>query len=94
MGRYKSVLKARADAREFPHQVDVPVPPMGLGSLRDEIERWLHSALGTEWRHHGAGNGAAHVARFMFRTRKDAELFETAWRKHILAPASRGKYLK
>lgn len=80
MGRYKSVLTAEADAKAFPHHVDVPVPPAGLGKQIDIIKSWLSQALGAEWRHHGSGRGSSHVARFMFRSRTDAELFEVAWK--------------
>ena len=80
MGRYKSLLMAEKDARAFPHHVEVPVPPMGLGKQVDLIETWLRQTLGDEWRHHGSGGGRNHVARFMFRSRMDAELFEAAWK--------------
>lgn len=80
MGRYKSVLMAEKDAKDFPYHVDVPVPPMGLGKQMDVIEAWLRQVMGAEWREHGAGGGHNHVARYMFRTRMDAERFEAAWR--------------
>lgn len=79
MGRYKSVLMAQRDAREYPYHVDMPVPPMGLGKQMDAIESWLRGALGDNWRKHGAGVGSAHVARYMFRSRTEADLFEAAW---------------
>ena len=78
MGRYKSMLMAEKDARAFPYHVDIPVPPMGLGKQLDLMEDWLRQTLGAEWRHHGSGGGRNHVARFMFRSRMDAELFEAA----------------
>lgn len=36
MGRYKSVLMAEQDARDFPHHVLVPVPPNGLGKANSQ----------------------------------------------------------
>ena len=35
MGRYKSVLMAERDARDFPHHVELPIPPFGLGKRLD-----------------------------------------------------------
>jgi hypothetical protein len=81
LGRYKSVLRAQADARAFPYHVDIPVPPLGLGGRMDIIERWLRQSLGSDWRHHGAASGRAHVARFMFRTPTDAAAFENAMKQ-------------
>lgn len=78
MGRYKSVLMATLDARDYPHHVDVPVPGMGLGKQLDDLENWLRQTFGAEWRQHGARTGGVHVARFMFRSCSDAELFEAA----------------
>jgi len=71
---------AEKDAKAYPHHVDVPVPPIGFGKQMDIIESWLRKALGAEWRQHGTGAGHNHAARFMFRTRSDAQLFEAAWK--------------
>lgn len=78
MGRYKSVLMAESDAKAFPHHVDVPVPGNGLGQQMDRMADWLRRAVGDEWRAHGARAGGAHLARYMFRTQKDADAFRRA----------------
>jgi hypothetical protein len=80
LGRYKSVLMAARDAREFPHHVDVPVPGNGLGKQIDRMADWLRRACGAEWRSHGESAGGLHVVRYMFRTRTEAEQFDAAWR--------------
>jgi hypothetical protein len=81
MGRYKSVLMAARDAKEFPHHVDVPVPGNGLGKQMDWMAEWLRREFGAEWRSHGAVPAGVHVSRYMFRTRMEAEKFESAWRQ-------------
>lgn len=84
MSRYKSVLKARRDAKEFAHHVDVPVPATGLGMRLDILSDWLSDEMGTEWRQHGTNAAGVHVARFMFRTKSDADAFEAALRAGLL----------
>ena len=85
MGRYKSVLMAERDAKDFPYHVDVPVPPMGFGKQMDVIESWLRQTLDNEWRQHGSGSRGYHVARYMFRTKTDSDLFEAAWTAGIFS---------
>jgi hypothetical protein len=60
--------------------VDVPVPGLGLGSRLGLIEDWLVKELGNNWRQHGTNAGGVHVARYMFKSRNDADAFEAAWR--------------
>lgn len=78
MGRYKSLLMAEKDARDFPFHVDVEVPPMGLGSQMDIMSAWLAGNLGGAWRSHGLRAGGRDVSRYMFRTPADAEAFAAA----------------
>lgn len=89
MSRYKSVLKARRDAKEFAHHVDVPVPASGLGIRLDILNDWLVDKVGNEWRQHGTNAAGVHVARFMFRTKIDADTFEAALRTGLLDGAQR-----
>lgn len=87
MGRYKSVLMAVKDAREFPHHVDVPVPGNGLGKQMDRMAVWLARVCGAEWRTHGEIAAGVHVARYMFRTRTEAERFDAAWKSGLFSEA-------
>lgn len=80
MGRHKSVLKARRGARDIAYHVYVPVPASGLGPRRDIIEDRLEKTAGNNWRQHGTNSGGVHVARYMFRTKNDADAFEAALR--------------
>ncbi len=41
MVRYRELRTIRQLEKEFPHQVEVVVPPGGLGRRLDEIESWL-----------------------------------------------------
>jgi hypothetical protein len=72
MGRYKSVLMAEKDAREFPHHVELPIPPFGLGKRLDIIAAWLDTNIGSEWRSHSHLEKGEHTARYMFRSEQDA----------------------
>ena len=78
MGRYKSVLMAEKDARDFPHHVELPIPPFGLGKRLDIIAAWLNTHIGPEWRSHSHLEKGEHTARYMFRSEEDAAEFETA----------------
>jgi hypothetical protein len=78
MGRYKSVLMAARDAKEFPYHVDLPVPGNGLGKRMVAIADWLNAHFGSEWRSHGQLIAGVHTARYMFRTRRDADFFQDA----------------
>lgn len=78
MGRYKSVLMAQKDAREFPYHVEVPVPPTGLGKRLDIISDWLGQNVGPDWRQHGHLRNGKHTACYMFQTQENARLFKDA----------------
>ena len=78
MGRYKSVLMAEKDARDFPHHVGVPVPPTGLGKRMDVIAAWLDTNIGPDWRSHGNWEKGVHTSRYMFRSIEDARAFSLA----------------
>ena len=75
MGRYKSVLMAEKDARDFPHHVELPIPPFGLGKRLDIIAAWLNTNIGTDWRSHSHLEKGEHTARYMFRSEQDANWF-------------------
>jgi hypothetical protein len=75
MTRYKGRQSARAVEQDFPHHVDMLVPPGGLGRRLNEMYDW-HVLYGIKARH-GKGshdaNGA--VIRWCFASRKIAESF-------------------
>jgi hypothetical protein len=78
MGRYKSVLMAEKDAREFPHHVEFPIPPLGLGKRLDVIAAWLDTNIGPDWRSHSHFAKGGHTASYMFRTEDVADRFRSA----------------
>jgi hypothetical protein len=75
MARYKSVLMAQRDAREFPHPVGLPIPPFGLGKRLDIIAAWLNANIGQEWRLHNRLEKGEHTACYLFRTQEAADRF-------------------
>jgi len=78
MGRYKSVLRAKQDARDFRHHVELPIPGHGLGKRLDVLSSWLNETFGDEWRLHGKFRKGEHTAYFMFRTPEAARMFRQA----------------
>lgn len=78
MGRYKSVLMAEQDARDFPHHVFVSVPPNGLGKRMDTIAAWIDLNVGAGWRMHGHLGKDGHMACYMFRSEGAAGVFRLA----------------
>ena len=88
MGRYKSVLMADRDARDFPHHVCVPVPPTGLGKRMDVLANWLDTHIGRDWRSHGDRIEGVHCARYMFLSPEAASRFRNALEEGDLSGAS------
>lgn len=78
MGRYKTALRSKTDAKAYPFYVDLPVPGHGLGKRMDVIAAWIGLHIGTDWRQHGEMASGRHVARYMFRCEADARRFEAA----------------
>jgi len=76
MGRYKSVLMAEKDARNFAYTVDISVPGKGLGLRMDEMANWLKANAKAEWAEHGKMVEGRHVARYYFKSPWDAQAFE------------------
>jgi hypothetical protein len=84
MARTFNRLKHRAE-KQFPHKVDVPVPPGGLGQQLTEMLAWCreHAARG-RWDCYGhqvrtPGNALQQFARFYFADRSIADAFEREW---------------
>lgn len=78
MGRYKSVLMAKKDAREFPYHVELPIPPTGLGMRLDIIAAWININIGPDWRMHSHLERGEHTALYMFQSNEDAARFRLA----------------
>ena len=78
MGRYKSVLMAEKDARDFPHHVELPIPPFGLGKRHDIIAAWLNTNIGPDWRSHSHLERGEDTALYMFRRHDEAVRFSEA----------------
>ncbi|KDA01284.1 hypothetical protein [Hyphomonas oceanitis] len=78
MGRYKSVLMAKKDAREFPYRVALPIPPTGHGKRLDIIAAWINTNIGPDWRMHSHLERGEHMALYMFRTEQLASHYRQA----------------
>ncbi len=78
MGRYKSVLMAERDARDFPHHVELPIPPFGLGKRLDIIAAWLNINIGPDWRSHSHLERGEDTALYMFKRHDEAVRFSEA----------------
>ena len=77
MGRYKSLLQARIDARRFEHAVDVPVPKAGLGKELSRMYAWLNEHCQDDtWAQHGYQRGDySHWSRSYFMYPDKADCF-------------------
>jgi hypothetical protein len=75
MTRYKGQLKASRTEKEYPHHVDIIVPPGGLGRRLDEMYSF-HAQNGiTPQRGHGTHNADAAVIRWCFADHAVAQSF-------------------
>ena len=75
----------REAERNFPHRVDIPVPPGGLGRRLTDMHQWCReNVTAGEWAQHGhqvrrKGECPADFARFYFSTTGNAEAFRWRW---------------
>jgi hypothetical protein len=85
MARYH--YETRRDAeRKYPHRVDIPVPPMGLGKQLDDMIEWCGERF-TDWTHAGITDKSRrdaqgipmNFARFYFMDEAAAEEFRARW---------------
>jgi len=74
MARYKGQLKATRTEREFPHHVDIIVPPGGLGRRLDDMYDFDIQDHIKPQRGHGTHNADGAVIRWCFA---DASLAAT-----------------
>jgi hypothetical protein len=72
--------------RRFPHKVDVPVPPTGLGRDLTAMLEWCRArAPQPAWAYHGHTSrpskraAPVHCARWYFLEEVDAEAFRQRW---------------
>jgi hypothetical protein len=87
MARYH--YQTRRDAeRQFPHRVDIPVPPLGLGECLNEMHAWCaENVAAGAWTHAGVTDRnrtdergiPMSFARFYFANEADAEAFRQRW---------------
>jgi hypothetical protein len=86
MSHHTSARKREAE-RRYPHRVDVPVPPGGLGNRINLMNDWCRANFhADQWAHYGhsqkeAGQIAEDYARFYFLSKADADLFRWKWMK-------------
>ena len=75
MSRYKGQLKASRVEQDFPHHVDIIVPPGGLGTRLDAMYDF-HIQHGIKpKRGHGAHNTDGPVIRWCFADAETAKAF-------------------
>ena len=75
MSRYKGSRSAKAVEREYPHFVDVVVPPAGLGTKLDAMYEF-HARLGIRaQRGHGRHDADGSVVRWCFADPETAAAF-------------------
>jgi hypothetical protein len=89
MARRRSQAKREAE-RLFPHHVDVPVPPGGLGRRINDMVAWCQARLREDaWTQHshrgepGPDGVPIDYARFYFADQPNAEAFRTRWLKPL-----------
>jgi len=79
--RYKGRQSAKAVERDFPHFVDMVVPPGGLGSRLDGMYEF-HTRHGIKpQRGHGRHDANGAVIRWCFADPKLAEAFATEFKR-------------
>jgi len=66
MTRYKSQLRASRIEQEFPHHVDIVVPPSGLGTRLDAMYDFHTQHSIKPQRGHGEHNADSAVIRWCF----------------------------
>jgi hypothetical protein len=85
MARYH--YQARRDAeRKYPHRVDIPVPPTGLGKQLNDMLEWCGERF-TDWTHAGITDKTQRdehdipmdFARFYFMDEIAAQKFRERW---------------
>ena len=75
MSRYKGSQSAKTVERDFPHFVDIAVPPGGLGTKLDAMYDF-HALYGVApKRGHGRNDGNGSVIRWCFADREIAQSF-------------------
>lgn len=60
--------------REWRHQVEIPVPPLGLGSRLNDLHATA-SDIDPGYRTRSRTDGAEHYIRFCFKSTEAAEAF-------------------
>lgn len=71
----RSTLLAVADDRDFPVRVCIRIPGRGLGTLLDDLTRWLDQEAGRgQWAWHSVGFGGDRAAIYLRRPEMGAAL--------------------
>ena len=79
MSRYKGRQSAKAVERDFPHFVDIAVPPGGLGAKLDAMYDF-HTQCIKPQRGHGRHDANGSVIRWCFADAAVAEAFAREFR--------------
>ncbi len=70
----KGELTAAQIDRDWPYQVEIPVPPLGLGGRLNDLHAEA-STVDAEYRTRSRTDGAEHFIRFCFRSSRAATDF-------------------
>jgi hypothetical protein len=80
MTRYKGQLKATRTQKEFPHHVDIIVPPGGLGTQLDAMYDFHAQHAIKPQRGHGTHTAVGAVIRWCFADASLAAAFASKFR--------------
>lgn len=76
MGPYREIRTIAFLEKEYPHVIEVPIPPKGLGRKLDQIEAWLSQRIERrEYGRWGRFRNGMDIAIWAFRTPEAASNF-------------------
>lgn len=78
MSRRKGEIGRRQIDREYPHQVEIAIPPGGLGTTLNELHGWAKQA-GIDYRTRSVNRFPVEAMRWCFRDEATAEAFRVLW---------------
>ena len=88
MSRYKGRRSAKIVEQDYPHHVDMTVPPGGLGNRLDKMYGW-HAQHGIKpQRGHGSHDANGSIIRWCFADAELANQFADEFNGTMLLPAT------
>lgn len=84
MSRRKGEITRAQIDREYPYQVEIVIPPGGLGRRLDEMHRFCAGLA--DYRTRGARKGAVDACRWCFAEASPGEAFQRRFGGIVVAP--------